>query len=303
MSDSAEARVGKSYWAGIYGRGAATYGGVAFFTEAGRRLVDLAEIAEGARVLDVSTGRGANIFPAAERVGATGHVVSTDLAEEMVRETEADIRRRDLENAEVQQMDTEELTFADASFDVLLCGFALYFLPHIDQTLAGFLRVLTPGGRLAITGPDLTKGSAAVENPLWEVLAAYAPRSQRVSAFLSDQRELWRSVEALSWQERQASGAMSFPLPNQLEAALRQAGFVEVRSLAEEAELVARDEAEWWTGQWSHMPRSGLELLEPEILEEFRADVLAKLGPRKRPDGTIHERARYMFTLATRPVS
>jgi hypothetical protein len=43
--------------------------GPRFFSHFGRRLVALAQIPSGAHVLDVATGRGAVLFPAAECVG------------------------------------------------------------------------------------------------------------------------------------------------------------------------------------------------------------------------------------------
>ncbi len=62
--------------AGVFSRGAATYDrvGPAFFSHFGRRLVELAQIPSGARVLDIATGRGAVLFPAAEAVGPQGQV-------------------------------------------------------------------------------------------------------------------------------------------------------------------------------------------------------------------------------------
>jgi O-methyltransferase/aklanonic acid methyltransferase len=51
-----------------------------------RRLVALADLRVGARVLDVVTGTGAALFEAARRVGPTGAVVGVDLAEPMVTE-------------------------------------------------------------------------------------------------------------------------------------------------------------------------------------------------------------------------
>jgi ubiquinone/menaquinone biosynthesis C-methylase UbiE len=57
------------------------------FSYFGQRLVDAAEIPNGANVLDVAAGRGALLFPAAARVGRTGHVTGIDFAPNMVRET------------------------------------------------------------------------------------------------------------------------------------------------------------------------------------------------------------------------
>ena len=62
--------------------------------------------------------------------------------------------------------------------------------------------------------------------------------------------------------------------------------------------MVASDEEEWWTWQWSHMPRATLERLEPDLVEELKAAVFKELQARKQADG-IHERMPYLFTLAT----
>jgi hypothetical protein len=56
---------------GVFSQVAVTYDrvGPRFFSHFGRRLVALAQIPGGAHVLDVATGRGAVLFPAAECVG------------------------------------------------------------------------------------------------------------------------------------------------------------------------------------------------------------------------------------------
>src|ERR1700726_3837668 len=92
---------------GLYNRVAATYGqvGPERFAYAGRHLVEHMGISDGARVLDVAVGRGANLFPAAEKVGPRGQVIGIDLAENMVQETKAEIERRNISHATVLQMD------------------------------------------------------------------------------------------------------------------------------------------------------------------------------------------------------
>lgn len=128
----------KANIAGLYNRVASIYGRVGPdpFAYAGKGLVERIGIAEGARVLDVGVGRGANLFPAAEKVGPHGQVIGIDLAEEMLRETRAEIERRGLLNASVLAMDAENLAFETASFDYLLCGFAIFLFPHFEQALA-----------------------------------------------------------------------------------------------------------------------------------------------------------------------
>lgn len=300
MNKADDVKAIKNRWAGVYSRGAPTYGGVQFFARGGRRLVALAEIPSGARVLDVGTGRGANLFPASEQVGSDGRITGVDLADGMVQETGAEIQRRRIKNADVHRMDAEHLAFMNASFDRLLCGFVLYFLPRVHLAFTEFARVLKPGGVLAITGPDPAARDRVDVSPVWDLLPTYAQKSDRLRRVQADNRDLWERVQRKSWSERQAAGALSFPRARDLEEVLEQTGFVDVKVVTEEAEIVATDEEEWWTWQWSHMPRSMLEQMEPEVLRQFKDAVFEKLQPRKQPDG-IHQRVCYLFTLATIP--
>src|SRR4051794_2900365 len=62
-------------------------GGPGGFAHYGRRLVEVVGVRPGQRVLDIATGRGAALFPAAEIIRGDGAVVGIDLAEGMVRAT------------------------------------------------------------------------------------------------------------------------------------------------------------------------------------------------------------------------
>ena len=304
MSDSNEDRATKAFWAGVYGRGAATYQRVKSFSYWGQRLVELTNIAQGAAVLDAATGRGAILSPATETVGPQGHVIGIDLAGGMVRQTAGELSERGPANVGVCQMDTECLGFRDASFDVVLCGFGLYFFPQVRHVFAEFARILKSGGRLGVSGPaPLTKPKAGGATPsIWdyfELLDAYERDSPGPGTRPSGEREAYQRAQGLSWPDRQAMGALSWPSPTDLESLLHQTGFADIQFIREETEVIAADEEEWWTWQWSHMPRSRLELLEPEILERFKADVLERLRSPKKPDG-IHVRQGALLTLAAK---
>ena len=112
--------------------------------------MEVANINAGAHVLDIASGRGAVLFPAAERVGAGGEVVGIDLAEAMAHATSEEAASRGLK-ARVNVMDAEELTFPDESFDCVTCGFGIMFFPDQDRGLAQMRRVLKSGGCLAIS--------------------------------------------------------------------------------------------------------------------------------------------------------
>src|SRR5574339_502769 len=93
----------------VFTRSAASYERIRYFPIFGQWLVDTAQIPAGSKVLDVACGRGAVLFPAAQRVGAHGKVIGIDLAQGMADETQLEIQKRGLTQAETRQMDAENL--------------------------------------------------------------------------------------------------------------------------------------------------------------------------------------------------
>jgi ubiquinone/menaquinone biosynthesis C-methylase UbiE len=105
-----------------FSEAARTYDVSPFFETPGRRIVELAGVKEGDRVLDVATGRGAVLWPALQHVGTTGHIDAIDLAPPMIELTLADVKARGVSNVTLQVMDAEQLAYADDTFDSVLCG-------------------------------------------------------------------------------------------------------------------------------------------------------------------------------------
>jgi O-methyltransferase/aklanonic acid methyltransferase len=270
--------------AGIFHRAAATYDriGPRRFSYWARRLVDLADIPEGARVLDVATGRGAVLFLAAERVGPQGHVIGVDLAEAMVQLTADEITQRGLATVEVRQMDAEQLQFPDNSFDHVLCAFGLFLFPRPDRALAEFARVMRPGGTLAVI-PVMWSASPGQTEWFNELLRAYVVHSESLQRY----QRLIRSLP-------------DFSTGPELEEALHRAGFVGIRIVPEEAEFIYADEEEWWATLWSDVRRAWLEQMEPDVLEQFQRDVFERLQAFKGADG-IRIRAHTLVALAQKP--
>ncbi len=114
------------------------------------RMLDLAQVAPGERVLDVATGIGEPALSAAARVGPTGHVVATDLAPAMLAIAAERARQAGAGNVEFIQADAEALELAPASFDAVLCRFGLMFLPDPGRSLARMRTLLKDDGRIAV---------------------------------------------------------------------------------------------------------------------------------------------------------
>jgi ubiquinone/menaquinone biosynthesis C-methylase UbiE len=237
--------------------------------------VDVAEIAAGANVLDVAAGRGALLFPAAAKVGPTGHVTAIDFSPDMVRETAKDIESRKLSHAEIRQMDAERMTFSDASFDRVLCGFALWMFAEPARVLQEFYRVLRRGGRVALS-------TWSVDNPfqLWcnEVLRPYAPAPTSTAASKDDPK---------------------FDTPSQLDTALHQAGFQNIGITVEENDFVYASEEQYWQSLWSAGIRRQLEKMTPVLLDQAKSEVFRKLHAIKKPDG-FHKVNRALVAVGTK---
>jgi ubiquinone/menaquinone biosynthesis C-methylase UbiE len=106
-------------------------------------LLDAAEVGRGVRVLDVASGPGYAAAQAAER-GAS--VAGVDIAEAMTA-----LASRLHPQVEFVYGNAEALPFTDESFDAVVGNFALLHLGRPEQAVAEFVRVLKPGGRLALT--------------------------------------------------------------------------------------------------------------------------------------------------------
>jgi ubiquinone/menaquinone biosynthesis C-methylase UbiE len=159
----------KAAAAGVFDRAARDYepAGVDFFNRMGRRLVELARVAAGERVLDLGCGRGASLFPAAAAVGPTGAVLGLDLAPMMVELTAADAR--DLPHVQVRLGDADDPDVPPESYDVVLAGQVIFLLPSVVEALRRWARLLRPGGRIAFS-------SFAPRDPVAEgVMKAIAP--------------------------------------------------------------------------------------------------------------------------------
>jgi ubiquinone/menaquinone biosynthesis C-methylase UbiE len=243
--------------------------GAAAFRRFGKALVEVAALSPGMRVLDVGTGRGAVLIPAAEAVGPEGHVVGIDLAEGMVNATAAELTRREVHNADVRVMDAEDLQFSDRSFDAVLTGFALMFFPHLDQALAGFRRVLVPGGMLAASTFETMPPTPAIE----PISDAYGDNT----------------VGLLS---------QTLNTPDSLEAALRGAGFESVTVTRRTQELIHADVDAYWSWVMSLLVGNWVRLQPQDVQTRFEADARAHLHDITQPDG-IHETITALFTVAS----
>ena len=255
----------------VFDRVADTYDqvGVGYFSVFGRRLVEVAGVRTGERVLDVGSGRGAVTLPAADAVGPTGRVTSIDLAPSMVERLRADVAASGHANVDVTVMDAQQPDLPPASFDVVLSSLVVFFLEDPALALTRYLRLLRPGGRLGIT----TFGG-------------------------NDER--WRWVEDLrrfsaSEQESRPPNRELFESNEMVDALVSGAGFVDATSVVQTHDVRFADFATWWAWSWSHGARRFWDTVPADRLDDARQHAHEEYAAIAAGDGSavLHEHIRY----------
>jgi enediyne biosynthesis protein CalE5 len=130
-----------------------------------RKLVALADLKPGDRVLDVATGYGEPALTAARAVMPHGRVVATDIAADLLAFGSERATRAGLDNIDFLEADAEALQFEVESFDAILSRQGLQFLPDVAGTLTRVHSALKRGGRLAaaVWGPlDTVQFASAI---------------------------------------------------------------------------------------------------------------------------------------------
>ncbi len=242
----------KRRWVAAFDLAADTYdqASLRFLDLNAAALVREAQIPEGARVLDVATGTGKVALAAARVVGARGRVVGIDLSTGMLE------RARQKAGAlpvEFQEMDGERLQFDDSTFDVVLCGFGVFFLPDMMRGMREMHRVLRPGGRVAFS--TWTKEAF---QPMSEMSRARLERYGIPPAPAPP--ELWMALKE----------------PEHLLVLLEKGGFREGRVVREPTGYAIEPE-DRWTILWGSPSRAALSRLSPEALERFRIETLEEI--------------------------
>lgn len=153
-------------------------------------LLDLVELRAGERVLDVACGTGVVSRLAARRVAPSGAVTGLDLNEGMLSVAGRLPLPPGL-TIEWRQGSALALPFPDRAFDVVLCQHGLMFFPDRLKALGEMRRVLTRGGRVAIsvwTGPS--PYFTAQREALARYVSAEAASTSAVGFSLGDAVEL-----------------------------------------------------------------------------------------------------------------
>ena len=171
-------------------------------------MLDMADIHEGSKVLDVAAGAGGQTLTTARRVGPSGYVLATDISSNILALAAENAHRANLRNVETLVMDGENLELEDGTFDAVISRVGLIYLPDQHRALSGMHRVLKPGGRVAAI-----VYSTAEKNKFFSIPVSIIRRRAQLPPPLPGQ-----------------PGSFSLGNPGVLEEAYKKAGFHDIQT-------------------------------------------------------------------------
>ena len=172
------------------------------------RMLQMAGVSPGHKVLDVAAGAGEQSITAARKVGSNGYVLATDISPNILEFAKQTAEQAGFHNIEVAVMDGENLTLEDESFDIVISRVGLIYFPDQQKALKEMLRVLKSGGKVAAivySTPDKNK-------------------------FFSTPVSIIRSRAKLPAPLPGQPGPFSLGAADVIESAFVEAGFTDVRS-------------------------------------------------------------------------
>lgn len=229
-----------------------------YFPMCADRMAQYLKPKPGNRVLDIATGTGMVATAMAQAVLPDGRVQGIDLSSKMLDKAYENLTRLGLNNIDLHEMDAEKLDFKNNYFDCASCGFGIFFMPNMIDSLKEWLRVLKPNGRLMFT----TFAASSFGN----LIIIFAEQLTEFNVFIDKDKERLTEMETC-------------------ESFLTQAGYTDVQIHSEQLGYHLRSESDWWEIIMNSALRSFVTQLDAMQFAQFRARHLEEIKKLKTDKG------------------
>lgn len=236
--------------------------------DATERMLDMAGVGAGSRVVDVAAGAGGQSIAAARRVGPDGSVLATDLSPTILTYAAKAAADVGLDNLSTRELDGEKLTELPAgSFDAAISRVGFIYFPDRHAALTGIHHALGEGGRFA----TVTYSTAATNE------------------FFSIPVKLIREAAELPAPQPGQPGPFSLADPAVLEGELIAAGFhdVEVQVVDAPVRLSSAAECVRFERESFGALHQMLGGLDPDAREQVWTDMESELRRFETGEGFV----------------
>lgn len=230
-----------------------------------RAMLEAAALEPGDRVLELACGPGGLGIAAADRVGADGEVVLSDVAPQMTAIAAARSEARGLGNVTTLDLDLERVDQPDGSYDAVLCREGIMLVPDHDGAASEMRRVLRPGGRA--------------------VVSVWGPRER--NPWLGAMLDAVGTQLGVTFPPPGLPGPFALNGRDKLLAVLSGAGFEDVAVDEVEAPWIGASFDQWWlvTTALAGPLAKVLEAQPPEAIDAIRSRAREALAPYETPNG------------------
>lgn len=225
------------------------------------RLVELAKLESGQRILDVATGTGIVAIAAAKIVGSKGKVIGVDISTGMLSQARTKIELERLENIEFQEVDADYLSFGDRSFNAILCSSAIVYLTDIPAALHKWHRFLKPGGIVAFS-------CLAETSPITSVL--FRAKLQTYGILIPNPNEILGT-------------------PEKCYKILQEAGFKDIEIQTEQLGFYLTEAESLWNGNLNSALSFEAFQLPPEKLDQCKTEYIAEVEALVTEQGILND--------------
>lgn len=255
----------------------------AWLADATAAMLDAASITSGMRVLDIAAGAGDQTLDIARRVGASGHVLATDISASILQFAKGNAQRVGLLNVEIQVSDAEVLSVGESCFDAAVCRLGLMFCPDPLRALRQIQHAVKPGAHvtaLVFSEPQ--------QNPCIGILLSTA----------------LRHAGRPPRDPFQPGGLLSLGKPGLLDELFRTAGFTAVTTtrIAAPFRLPSTEEYLAFVRTSASPVMQILDQLNPQVQEAAWAEMTHKLREFQSSDGWVGPN-ELLLTDGMRPLS
>jgi SAM-dependent methyltransferase len=119
-------------------------------------LFDQIRIGPGSRVVEIGCGPRGCLDLLSERVGVNGKVIGVERSAEQVERARKFVADNHLTNTDVLCVDARETGLSEASFDLATARLVLVNIPKPELLVKEMVRLVRPGGVVALHEPDAT---------------------------------------------------------------------------------------------------------------------------------------------------